>query len=198
MSDSTTQSWPQQRHLVTAIASSVDFPADNQKLVQVRGKLRLDRSIVSTSIPGSLIGFALQPGVPDQRLGSIVRFAGHERFLPVARFIFHHREMTHSVVPRLCSGLAATTEGASLLSGSPFGLGLSLGIAAQRSAVQRRGLNRSRLFAGHRVAVSRRRQTDRRNFTKVSASSDSFRHWNGGSRAFAFLALPDPLKRPFA
>jgi hypothetical protein len=42
---------------VTAIASCVDFPADNQKLVQVRGKLRLDRSIVSTSIPGSLIGF---------------------------------------------------------------------------------------------------------------------------------------------
>ena len=100
------------------------------KLVQVGGELRLeplDRLRVDPC--GSLIGFHMQPGFPDQRLGNAVRFAGHARFLPVARLISHARQMT----PSLCSPAitavstllrtAPSLGGASLLSASLFRLG---------------------------------------------------------------------------
>ena len=83
------------------------------KLVQVRCELRLeplDRLRVDPC--GSLIGFHMQPGFPDQRLGNVVRFAGHAGFLPVVRLISHARQMTPSLrSPRHYGGLDATTDG---------------------------------------------------------------------------------------
>ena len=99
------------------------------KLVQVCSEPRLEPlGRLRVDPCGSLIGFDLQPGFPDQRLGNVVRFAGHKRFLPVARLIFHARQMTPSL--RSSAITAASTlvrtapslGGASLLSASPFGL----------------------------------------------------------------------------
>ena len=100
------------------------------KLVQVGGELRLeplDRLRVDPC--GSLIGFHMQPGFPDQRLGNVVRFAGHAGFLPVARLISHACQMTPSLRSPAITAVstllrtAPSLGGASLLSASLFRLG---------------------------------------------------------------------------
>ena len=100
------------------------------KLVQVRCELRLeslDRLRVDPR--GSLIGFHMQPGFPYQRLGNVVRFAGHAGFLPVARLISHAHQMTPSLRSPAITAVstllrtAPSLGGASLLSASLFRLG---------------------------------------------------------------------------
>src|SRR6476469_1914860 len=87
---------------------------------------------------------------------------------------------------------APSLGGASLLSASPFGLGLSLGIATEgsRSSTQEPETGSRRLYAGRRLA---RQQASSRLIpaqlhSPVSTSSEHFRHLNGGSRVLAFLS----------
>ena len=70
-----------------------------------------------------------QPGFPNQRLGNVVRFAGHAGIFPVARLISCLPDDAVPSLPRHYSGLDATFDGPvllaalRLLSASLLGLG---------------------------------------------------------------------------
>src|SRR5271165_6448186 len=117
-------------HTWVGVGNRLDPNFSRRRPFQVGGELRLepfDRLRIDPC--GSLIGFDLQPGLPDQRLGNVLRFAGHERFLPVAQLISHARRMTPSLRSPAITAVstllrtAPSLGGASLMSASRFGLG---------------------------------------------------------------------------
>src|SRR3954452_13790842 len=85
----------------------------------------LDR--LSVDPRGSLVGFHMQPCLPYQGLGNVVRLAGHAGFLPISRLIPHACRMTpplrSSAVTAVSTLLRAAPSlgGASLPSASPCG-----------------------------------------------------------------------------
>ncbi len=120
------------------------------KPVQAAGELRLeplDRLCVDPC--GSMIGLHTQPSFPDQCLGNVVRFAGHGRFLPVARLISGPPDdaVLRSSAIAAVSTLLRTAPSLTALRYDrprPFGRDLSLGIADEGSRSTRQSQRQDR------------------------------------------------------
>ena len=140
-----------------AAESSCRNSSGFQSLYRLAASSSWNCSIVSALIPAGSPDCFVQPGFPNQRLGNVVRFAGHADS-PVARLISHACQMTPSLRSPAITAVSSHGRLRAWRRFATVGLAFGawafrLGIAAEGSQFNGRARNRSRrLYAGRRLA----------------------------------------------